>query len=281
MTNWTTHEITNSEMEQYLKFNTSINVADTPHAGVILRSEDGREHLGIYDPAIKSVRPLTKHRPVREWKPANKDLHLFYDHLQNEEVLIVIADGYFGTGKTGTIMAHAVEKLKGDVGFQLYLTKPHVPVGKTHGHLPGTLDEKTDPEYESFYQYIKRLSQLEVESLKQQERLHVTTLEYVRGRDITNGWVVVDEAQNLTREEIITIASRVGAGGKLILLGDTSKWQKDRKADGLEFLMELLAEESIVGVSEFKTPNHVLRGKVAKTLIKALNNMDKLTSNKS
>lgn len=241
-----------------------------PNGGVVIYSEQsGNQAIGIFDPLLKAVRPLTKKTPSGT-KPANKDMHLLYDHLQNDDLPIVAVNGFFGTGKTSTVMAHAVSHFY-DQGFKMYLTKPHVPVGRSHGHLPGGLEEKTAPEYASFYQYLERFQQLSLEDLKRKGKLEVVTLEYVRGRDMPNAWVIVDEAQNLNKEEAVTIASRVAEGSKLILLGDTSMWQIDhKKEDGFSYLIKLLSGDDIVGHSEMRTEQHVLRSKVAKALIRAL-----------
>lgn len=248
-----------------------------PNGGVILTGESGKEVPAIFDPVLKAARLLTKDNPLKGMKPANKDLNLLYDHLQNPEVLIVAVDGLFGTGKTSTVMAHACQNFY-DTGFQMVLSKPHVSVGKSYGHLPGTLEEKVAPEFESFYQYIERFQQRPLEALMAFKQIQIAPLEYIRGRDYPNSWVIVDEAQNLSREEAITIASRIADGAKggttskLVLLGDTSPWQKDtkHKLDGFSYLIHLLENEGIVGHTEMRTENHVLRGKVAKALARAL-----------
>lgn len=248
-----------------------------PNGGVILTGEDGKSVPAIFDPVLKAARLLTKKIPAHGMKPANKDLHLLYDHLQNPNVLIVGVNGLFGTAKTSTVMYHACENFY-DTGFKLVLTKPHVSVGRSYGHLPGTLEEKLDPEFESFYQYIERYQLRPVESFMMAGQIETAPLEYVRGRDYPNSWLVVDESQNLTRHEAVTIASRVADGqkdgtvSKLILLADTSPWQKDtrEKQDGFSYLIHLLENEGIVGHVEMRTQDHVLRGKVAKALARAL-----------
>ena len=275
MKSWNSLQVSEMDLRKFLDFNIPIPVPYgivPPHGGIkLIGSESGREVLAYFDPKERHARPLTKHNPIKGLYPANKDLHLLYEHLQNDDVLIVIVDGFFGTGKTSTVMAHAIANLKQDSGFRIYLTKPHVPVGRTYGHLPGDLEEKTDPEFESFYQYFERYSQLRLDLLKLEGRVNTAPLEYIRGRDFINAWVIVDEAQNLTKEEAITIASRVADGSKLILIGDSSPWQKDiKKESGLTFLLDLLMGEHIVGHTELKTVEHVLRGTVAKTLLKAL-----------
>lgn len=273
--NWNSLPVLDKDLKAFKAKGTVIpcNYVVPPNSGVILLSETGDKALGIFDPLLKAVRPLTKNHPDG-LAPANKDLNLLYDHLQNKDLPIVAVNGFFGTGKTSSVMAHAVSHFY-DRGFKLYLTKPHVPVGRSYGHLPGDINEKTDPEYASFYQYVERfaLNQMHtVENLKRVGQIEVVTLEYVRGRDLPNAWIIVDEAQNLNREEAVTIASRVAEGSKLILLGDTSTWQIDhKKEDGFSYLIKLLSGEDLIGYTEMRTEGHVLRSKVAKALIRALN----------
>lgn len=273
-------------MDNYLRFGTPIEIPFglvPSNAGVILVSDDGRQKTGVFDPRIRAIRQLTNEVSICGMRPKNKDLHLLYDHLQNDDVEIVIVDGLFGTGKTSTIMAHVCDRFIRDIGFTLYLSKPHVPVGRTYGHLPGDLDQKTNHEFASFYQYIERFQQLTVEELKLQGRLNILPLEYIRGRDIPE-WLIIDEAQNLTEEEAISFTSRLADGGKLILLGDTSYWQRDRKGigePGISFIYELLKDSGLVGYVELKTVDHILRGRTARALAKALINGGKSDSSDS
>lgn len=280
MENWAYFQVSEREMLEIKKFGTPVQMPFgivPPNGGVML--VHGEETFpAIFDYELKSARPLTKNNPIKGMKPKNKDLHLLYDHLQNPNVPIVMVDGLFGTGKTSTIMAHACQNFF-DRGFKLVLSKPHVPVGRSHGHLPGDLKEKLDPEFESFYQYVERFTQFEADKLLFTEQIQLAPLEYIRGRDYPDSWIVVDESQNLTPDEAITIASRLADGdkssinSKLVLLGDSSKWQRDvnkNRETGLGYLWRLLSDEGLVGRVEMKTPEHIQRGKVAKALARAL-----------
>lgn len=275
MKNWDFVQVSNVDLENLIRFNVPIPI---PHglvpanAGVVVVDETGNQRLGIYDPKVEGIRHLTKDNPIKGIRPQNRDLSLLYDHLQSKDVDIVIVDGLFGTGKTSTVMAHACQNFY-DSAFKVVLTKPHVPVGRSYGHLPGTLEEKVFYEFSSFYQYIERFSmEFTLAELIFQKQIEIGPLEYIRGMDYPDSWVIVDESQNLSREEAITLASRVADGGKLILLGDTSNWQKDtkHKVDGLSYLYNLLKDEGIIGYVEMRSENHVLRGRIAKALARAL-----------
>jgi predicted ribonuclease YlaK len=279
--NWNYVSVSDRDLDMFTKLDVPIAMPFgivPPNGGVILIGENGKQVPAMFCPVLKAAKPLTKDNPIRGMRPANKDLHLAYEHLQNPNVLIVMLDGLFGTGKTSTVMSHACGNLY-DNGFKMVITKPHVPVGKSYGHLPGTIDEKTDLEFQSFYQYIERYKQgANINLLKMGGQLEIAPLEYIRGRDYPNSWVIVDEAQNLSPEEAVTLAGRLADGSKdgqvskLILLGDTSPWQKDtrHKVDGFTYLKNLLQDEGLVGHTEMRTVEHVLRGKVAKALARAL-----------
>lgn len=271
MVNWEHVRVDERELKEFLDFNVPIRLpASIPYnAGVTLVGET-RSCFAVNRPNIGAVK-LTRNNPIKGMKPENRDLHLLYDHLQNPDLPIVMVDGLFGTGKTSTVMAHAVQNLY-DRGFKIVLSKPHIPVGRTYGHLPGDMNDKTDLEFTSFYQYIERFSQYNIPALKASGQIEIAPIEYIRGRDYPNAWVVVDEAQNLSPNEAVTIASRVAKGSKLILLGDTSPWQKDTKhaIDGFTYLLRLLEGDGLVGYVELKTEQHILRGKVAKALARNL-----------
>lgn len=277
--NWNFLSVLESDFQKYKNHGTPVPIPYNivpPNGGVWLLAESGNKLPAIFDPRINAARPMTKNNPTKGMAPANNDLHLLYDHLQNKDLPIVIVDGLFGTAKTSTVMAHAISHFY-DRGFKMYLSKPHVPVGRSNGHLPGSLGEKVAPEFESFYQYLNRFTDRQflqgtpAENYISSGQVEIAPFEYIRGRDFPNAWVVVDESQNLTLDEVITVASRVAEGSKLILLGDSSPWQKDRpNAGGLAKFIKLFQNEGIVGSVEMKTERHVLRGRIAKTLARVL-----------
>jgi len=248
------------------------------NCGVELYSDSGNMSIAVYDDNLKAIRKLRKHNPIFNSIP-NRDLILYNDYLLDENITTVIVDGIFGTGKTSTLCSHLVSGLynflSGKEGIpKAYISKPHETLGKGYGYLPGDLEDKTLYEFSSYYQYFNRFGQPGlVDKLRNPEfdMLEILVFEYLRGRDIEEGWVILDEAQNTDYKEMISFVSRIGDDAKLIIIGDTSAYQIDKKSNsnevnGLSFIKNLYVGKSYVGYVELKTPKHILRGQRVRDL---------------
>lgn len=257
------------------------------NAGVELRTESGKKIDAIYDAHLESIRQLMTDNPYYSSLP-NRDLALYNDHLLNPNINTVIVDGFFGTGKTSILSAHLVNGLKKELECgegipQVYLSKPHVPVGNGYGHLPGDLHDKTLEEFKSYTQYFDRFggpgfadylmcyqNEEKTKHIKQKQlvepMLHILVFEYLRGRDIDRGWVVLDETQNANEKEMATLISRIHDKAKLVIIGDTTSTQIDRKGNnpeqnGLSFVKNIYKNKKYAGYVELQSLSHILRGK--------------------
>lgn len=264
----------------------------TPNEGVVVQSVSGQQMNAIFDVEV-GIRKINDYNP--QFKSSkNRDLARLNDLLSNPKVNQIIIDGFFGTGKTSTVMAHVVEYLKKAKSPSVYISKPHVPVGKTYGHLPGELKDKIHFEFRSFYQYIDRFWQKGMADLiislsdtdtvknsmayKELGGIHLEALpfEYIRGLDIEKGWVILDESQNTDIQEMVSFVSRNGDGVKLILMGDTSSAQIDRKSvldpkkNGFSFIKEAYKDKPYSATVNLTTRNHIIRGERVKHLFDAL-----------
>lgn len=217
----------------------------------------------------------------------NRDLLLYNDHLLNPAINTIIVDGFFGTGKTSTVMSHLVPGLMdGTVSFA-YISKPHESVGKGYGHLPGELEDgKMKYEFQSFTQYFDRFGQpflydrLQGKVHKAGQKpdpkvLELLPFEYLRGRDIEDGWVILDESQNTNKTEMATFVSRPCDAAKLILIGDSTPTQIDKRGNseeynGLTFAKATFTDKRYSGIVEMQTVEHILRGKRTRDLLRAL-----------
>jgi predicted ribonuclease YlaK len=177
-------------------------------------------------------------------------------------------------------------KGKGGSGIPCaYISKPHESVGQSYGHLPGDMDEKTAKEFQSYFQYFDRFGQpflADVLRGKKQQgekpippMLEVLVFEYLRGRDIQEGWVILDESQNVSRKDMATFISRMGDNAKVILLGDTTPTQIDKKGNttennGLTFAKETFADKKYSGSIQMQSIDHIIRGKRVRDLYMSL-----------
>lgn len=289
--NWIQWDVQENKLQRLRANNEPIavpNGAIEYNAGVELRTLTGETLDAVYDSRIGGIRLMNRYNPIFN-SMANRDLLLYNDHLLNEDVNTIVVDGFFGTGKTSTTCSHLVpglmNKMNGGKGIETaYLSKPHEPLGKSYGHLPGDLAEKTREEFTSFLQYFERYGQPflyeELTGGKQEGKpkpkaLHLLVFEYLRGRDVDSGWVVLDEAQNTSNSEMASLVSRIGDTSKLVILGDSTPTQIDRRNNtsennGLRFVKETFRDKKYAGAVEMQTIHHILRGQRVRDLFKAL-----------
>ena len=148
---------------------------------------------------------------------------------------IVFGIGPAGTGKTYIAVAMAVHAFKNKEVQKIILTRPAVEAGERLGFLPGDMQEKVDPYlrplYDALYDVLGRESALR---LKEKEALEVVPLAYMRGRTLDNSFIILDEAQNTTREQMKMFLTRMGFGSKIVVTGDVTQVDLPRgKKSGL------------------------------------------------
>lgn len=148
---------------------------------------------------------------------------------------IVFGIGPAGTGKTYIAVAMAVHAFKNKEVQKIILTRPAVEAGERLGFLPGDMQEKVDPYlrplYDALYDVLGRESALR---LKEKEAIEVVPLAYMRGRTLDNSFIILDEAQNTTREQMKMFLTRMGFGSKIVVTGDVTQIDLPRgKKSGL------------------------------------------------
>lgn len=267
-----------------------------PNEGIEVISKSGKKLNAIFDAEV-GIRKLNDSNP-QFFTAKNRDLALLNDLLSNPNVNTVIVDGFFGTGKTANVMAHVVEYLQTADFPEVYLSKPHVPTGKTYGHLPGALEDKLHHEFRSYYQYIDRFwekgmadklirfSELPNGSLAKKEIGNITLealpFEYLRGLDLEKGWVILDETQNTDIQEVATFVSRLNDAAKAVVIGDMTSAQIDRKSvrnpdyNGFDFLKRTYGDKPYSGFVQLNTRNHILRGNRVRDLYDALSSIKQI-----
>ena len=160
---------------------------------------------------------------------------------------IVFSIGPAGTGKTYLAVAMAVAEYKARNVEKIILARPAVEAGERLGFLPGDMQEKVDPYlrplYDALYEIMGRDTALR---LKEKEVIEVVPLAYMRGRTLDNAFIILDEAQNTTREQMKMFLTRMGFGSKVVVNGDVTQIDlPEGKLSGL-----LHAEKVLAGVNE-------------------------------
>lgn len=283
MGEWKQVIVSDSEFRGLVENGTPIEVKDFYYnCGVEVYSEKGGMINAVYDANIKAIRKINDYNPKFKKSP-NRDIALYNDFLLNENINTIIVDGIFGTGKTSTLCAHLTpilsKMLRGEGDLQkVYISKPHESLGRGYGYLPGELIDKVTFEFMSYYQYLDRFYQPGfTDKLISNDILEIVVFEYLRGRDFESGWVILDEAQNTSVKEMISFLSRVGDNAKLVILGDSSNYQIDKKGNdkdknGLTFVKDMYKTKKYAGYVELNTVNHILRGQRVKDMYLTLKN---------
>ena len=175
--------------------------------------------------------PLKKieHKTIPDWRIAarNKEQAFAIDLLMDPTVKIVSLVGRAGSGKTLMAIAAGLQQtigLRQDENHydRLIVSRPVQPLGKDIGFLPGTMEEKMMPWLMPIQDNLKFLmgDRTSLQMYTEKGKIEVEALTYIRGRSIANAFIVIDEAQNLTKHEIKTIITRIGEGTKVVLTGD-------------------------------------------------------------
>jgi phosphate starvation-inducible PhoH-like protein len=155
---------------------------------------------------------------------------------------ITFGVGPAGTGKTYLAVACAVDALERDTVQRIVLTRPAVEAGERLGFLPGDLAQKVDPYLRPLYDALYDLMGFDkVQKLHERNALEIAPLAYMRGRTLNNAFVILDEAQNTTPEQMKMFLTRIGFGARAVVTGDTTqvdlaRGQKSGLADALTVL---------------------------------------------
>jgi len=183
---------------------------------------------------------------------------------------ITLGIGPAGTGKTYLAVAMAVKAFKAGLVERIILTRPAVEAGEKLGFLPGDLQNKVDPYLRPLYDALFDFLGAE-NFLKYQERgnIEVAPLAYMRGRTLDESFIILDEAQNTTREQMKMFLTRLGFGSKIIITGDVTQIDlPDNKKSGLLEAMRVLKNIDDIGMVRFSEKD-VVRHKLVQDIVKA------------
>ncbi|HPI69160.1 MAG TPA: PhoH family protein [Bacteroidales bacterium] len=217
----------------------------------------------------------TSGKPIRA-RTINQ-LRLVNDYRKND---LIIAEGPAGTGKTYTSIALAVKALKEREVKKIVLTRPAVEAGERLGFLPGDMKEKLDPYLQPLYDALHdMLPYKKLETWLEDGTVQIAPLAFMRGRTLENAFVILDEAQNATVNQLKMFLTRMGVCSKFVMTGDSTQIDLNRKTDsGLLQAMRILT--GIEGVSVIKFDERdIIRHKLVKKIVKAYEEEEKTTTN--
>tara|TARA_R110002110_G_scaffold73084_5_gene194124 strand:+ start:2906 stop:4249 length:1344 start_codon:yes stop_codon:yes gene_type:complete len=213
-----------------------------------------------YVSSLKHIRDL-KGELMWGVQPRNKEQSFAFDLLFDDDIPLVSLIGKAGSGKTLMAIAAALEQGlggKGDQYRRIIISRPVQPLGKDIGFLPGTLEEKMLPWLKPIQDNIQTLmgdDRTMLAAYVEKGKIEVEALTYIRGRSISNAFVIIDEAQNLTAHEVKTIITRIGENTKIVLTGDIEQIDNvytNETSNGLTYAIEKFKESDLAGHITFK-----------------------------
>lgn len=230
-----------------------------PNEFVILRDEMGTSKSALLKVSMDGLRlePLyLSNEPVWGITARNAQQRMALELLLNDDIPLVTLSGKAGTGKTLLALAAGLLKVEDEHKYKkLLIARPVVPMGKDIGYLPGEKEEKLRPWMQPIYDNLEYLFDTKKAGdidkiLMGMGSIQVEALTYIRGRSIPGQFIIIDEAQNLTKHEVKTIVSRVGEGSKIVLMGDPGQIDHpylDSISNGLTHIVERFKNEGISG----------------------------------
>ena len=230
-----------------------------PNHYIVLKSEKDEKKSAIcrFKDYNTPLRKVHTYRDIWGLSANNKEQKYAMDLLFDSNIQIISLTGQAGTGKTLIAAACGLEQVLNSSKLQggydkLIVTRPVQPMGRDMGFLPGTLAEKMMPWVAPLRDNLEYLfgDKTALDMQMEQGIIEIEAMTYIRGRSISNAFMIVDEAQNLTAHELKTIITRVGHGTKLVLTGDIQQIDNsyvDSVSNGLTHAVEKFKEYDISG----------------------------------
>ena len=206
--------------------------------------------------------------PKKIVRPRGGNQQSYIKNINKYEINFGIGDA--GTGKTYIAVAAAVEALLSDKVQRIVLIRPAVEAGEKLGFLPGDLSQKVDPYLRPLYDGLYEMLGIEkTTKLIEKEVIEVAPLAYLRGRTLNNSFIIMDESQNTTVEQMKMVLTRIGFGSQAVINGDLTQIDLPKHiTSGLDHVIHVLKETDGIGITRFSS-NDVVRHPLVRKIIDA------------
>ncbi len=220
------------------------------------------------DEEAEPVRNTSVRTPKKQVRPQNERQRIYIERILTEDVCFGV--GPAGTGKTFLAVACAVQALVRDEVHRIVLTRPAVEAGERLGFLPGDIGQKVDPYLRPLYDALYECFGFDkVARLMEKNVIELAPLAYMRGRTLSDSFVILDEAQNSTTQQMLMFLTRIGFGSKAVITGDMTQTDlPPGTTSGLRHAVQTLAKVKGVSVTHFK-PMDVVRHPLVQRIIEA------------
>ena len=230
------------------------------------------EHEPVDHPAEVMSLNIVSNRG-RTIRPKTANQKRYVEAIDDHTITFGI--GPAGTGKTYLAMAMAVAALQAKKINRIILTRPAVEAGESLGFLPGTLSEKIDPYLRPLFDALHDMIDIDtIPRLMQSGIIEVAPLAYMRGRTLNDAFVILDEAQNTTPEQMKMFLTRLGFGSKMVITGDVTQIDlPNSQKSGLKVVRDILQEIDDIAFLEL-TAEDVVRHRLIGDIVKAYDKFD-------
>ncbi|MCV6799981.1 PhoH family protein [Achromobacter ruhlandii] len=217
--------------------------------------------LPSLDDDSEAIALRTKRSDLRPRTPRQRD---YLNNILKHDITFGV--GPAGTGKTWLAVACAIDAMERDTVQRLVLTRPAVEAGERLGFLPGDLAQKVDPYLRPLYDALYDLMGFEkVQRLFEKQTIEIAPLAYMRGRTLNHAFVILDEAQNTTPEQMKMFLTRIGFGSKAVITGDPSQVDLPRgQESGLAHAVKVLHDVQGIATTRFTSRDVVRHPLVAR-----------------
>lgn len=247
-------------LDHYYQFNiiTEEIILQILDAGISLMEENetAEPDIIVFGNSGKPVRARTPNQRRLVEQSASNDL--------------IFAIGPAGTGKTYTAIALAVRALKNKEIKKIILSRPAVEAGENLGFLPGDLKEKIDPYLQPLYDALQdMIPPKKLEEFMKDGTIQIAPLAFMRGRTLSNAFVILDEAQNTTVNQLKMFLTRMGLNAKFIITGDVTQIDLPKKSrSGLLHALKILRKIELISIVEFDNRD-IVRHKLVRDIVNA------------
>ena len=206
--------------------------------------------------------------PKKIVRPRGGNQQSYIKNINKYEINFGIGDA--GTGKTYIAVAAAIEALLSEKVQRIVLIRPAVEAGEKLGFLPGDLSQKVDPYLRPLYDGLYEMLGIEkTTKLIEKEVIEVAPLAYLRGRTLNNSFIIMDESQNTTVEQMKMVLTRIGFGSQAVINGDLTQIDLPKHiTSGLDHVINVLKETDGIGITRFSS-NDVVRHPLVRKIIDA------------